>query len=107
MKAEHSRLHLLKFNVHWLVESYADFIEAPAVCPRFKKKIPLEEFAAHSAECARCSVLNLLITKIERCRDTFVYFSLKEENLEAIRETTAILHGLEKLTKSKNWSTVH
>ena len=107
MMQSHSRLHLLKFNVHWICDWYYVFESPVDFCPRLKKKISMLQLAEHSSKCEVCSVLKPLLCVVQKICDTFDDWSKKEENLEAICEATEILHGLEKLTKSNKWKDVH
>ncbi len=65
------------------------------------------KLAQHSSECDRCSVLDPMMAIMGKIAPTFDDWKQKEENLTAIQEATEILHGLEKLTKTKGWLKVH
>ena len=107
MTEYHSRLQMLKFNVQWICDWFYVSKSVTDVCPVSTKKISMLKLAQHSSECSKCSVLTVLMGVIGKCCDRFDDWSKKDESLKAIREATEILHGLEKLTKKKNWSTVH
>jgi len=107
MKAAHSRLQLMKFNVHWICEWFNVFESVKDVCPVSEQPISMLKMAEHSSKCKQCSVFDTLGCVIQKCVDSFDNWDEKAKNLEAIREATELLHGLEKLTRHKKWVYIH
>jgi len=107
MQEAHTRQQLLKFNVHWIVEWFDETVEVRVTCKNRGKKIGTRQLARHSSECATCSVLKSMMSAIRKACDNFDDWNKKEECLKGVRVAAEILDGLERLTKHRNWATVH
>ena len=107
MTATHSRLQLMKFNVHWICEWYDAFEPWTEICPRTKKRVTMLQLAEHSSQCKRCSVVTAVMGLLLWIGEHFDDWDEKDKCLVKIREATEVLHGLERLTKSAKWYSLH